>query len=377
MGVQKLMLQANWQFFDHKFMGLPLTRYAWFLAIILGTQLLKKPVAALVTRISSRLAAHFSYVQHRETIRDTLFQPMEQLLQTIFYFFAAEQLSGLLDKISIHLSVGSMNQINLSVGDVVDHIFLFVFILFLTRVLARFVDFFVYLRMTRAQAEKNLARLQLLPLLQEMAKLLLWSLSVFWILGSVFHVNIPALITGLGIGGVAIALAGKETVENFFAAFTILSDKPFQTGDIIKLGDVEGVVERIGFRSTRMRNADGAAFIVPNQNLVSQNLVNLTYRTNRMVKLTLNLKYGISPARLNEAMAEIRTELLKIDPVTEPLLVSLETFDKETFQMVVSYSLPHPLPAGVDLKELKRTINLKVFEIISARAVMGTAPGTS
>jgi MscS family membrane protein len=191
------------------------------------------------------------------------------------------------------------------------------------------------------------------------------------------HVNIPALITGLGIGGVAIALAGKETVENFFAAFTILSDKPFKAGDTIRLGEIEGVVERIGFRSTRLRHVDGAAYIVPNQNLVSQSIINLSMRDNRVMKTIANIKYGATHEQLLELMAQIKEALMNLPPVHGPIDIVLEQFDKETFQMSVSYSVPHPLPAEVKLLAIKRDVNLKVFEIISSRAIMGTPVGTS
>ena len=210
-----------------------------------------------------------------------------------------------------------------------------------------------------------------------MTKLITWVLSGFWILGSVFHVNVPALITGLGIGGVAIALAGKETVENFFAAFTILSDKPFQTGEIIKVGDTEGLVERIGFRSTRLRNIDGSAYVIPNQNLVSQNLVNLSARDTRGMKVVANIRYGITHEALGQLIQKLKAAIAAIPPVKEPVEINIETFDKETFQLVISYQLPHPLPASDTLLALKRDVNMKVFEIISSNATLGTPVGTS
>ena len=207
--------------------------------------------------------------------------------------------------------------------------------------------------------------------------MLTWILGGFWILGSVFHVNVPALITGLGIGGVAIALAGKETVENFFAAFTILSDKPFLAGDVIKLGEIEGSVERIGFRSTRIRNADGSAYIIPNQKLVSQSLINLSTRSVRGMKLVANIRYGITHEELGKLIDEIKEMLHNTPPVVEPITALLETFEKETFQLVVSYQLPHPLPEGGNLLAIKHDINLKIFDVISRRAKIGALPGTS
>ncbi len=372
-----ILLDIDWRFFDRVYMGEKVSNYLWCVGIIAATLLLKGPVAALLTRISSSLTARFSYLQHKVTIREMLFKPIERLVQTVLYYIALNQLDNLLDKIAIHHSIGGNAKINIRLGDIVDHVFYFLFILFFTKVLTRFVDFIYHLRMNKAQAEKNHSRIQLLPLIKEMTKLILWILSGFWILGSVFHVNVPALITGLGIGGVAIALAGKETVENFFAAFTILSDKPFQTGEIIKLGDIEGTVERIGFRSTRLRNMDGSSYIIPNQNLVSQNLINLSARDTRGMKVVANIKYGISHEALTQLIAKLKAAIVAIPPVNEPVEINIETFDKETFQLVISYQLPHPLPDNATLIALKRDVNMKVFEVLGANATLGTPVGTS
>lgn len=348
-----------------------------FVGIILATQLVKKPIASLLTRISSSLAIRYSYMKHKDTIRELLFKPIERLLQVVLYFIATEQLAHILDSVVFKRGFTSKNGMRINLGDITDHIFLFLFILFVTQLVTHFIDFIYYVRMGKAMEEKNAAREQMLPLIKEMSKLFAWILGAFWIMGSVFHVNVPALITGLGIGGVAIALAGKETVENFFAAFTILSDKPFQTGDIIKLGEIEGTVERIGFRSTRVRNANGEANIIPNQNLVGRSIINLSSRTTRGMKIVANIKYGVSHDVLTNLIEEIKTTLKDIPNVQEPVTAILENFDKETFQLVISYHLTHPLPEGVNLLAIKHEINLKIFGMISDKAQLGTLPGTS
>lgn len=372
-----LLLDINWNFFNLEYRGVKVSEYLLFAGIVLATLLLKRPIAALLTRISSSLAERFSYMKHKSRIRTMLFKPTERLLQIILYFLALEQITPLLDSVSLHHIILSKKRIDITLGDITDHVFLFLFIVFLTRVLTRFVDFIYFLRIGKAQIEKNFSRLQLLPLFKEMAKLLLWIICIFWILGSVFHVNIPALIAGLGIGGIAIALAGKETVENFFAAFTILSDKPFQTGETIKLGEIEGVVERIGFRSTRLRNLDGSAYIIPNQHLVSQNLINLSSRETRGMKVIANIRYGITHEKLTQLITTLKETMHGMPLVKDPVDIYIETFDKETFQLVIAYHLPHPLPGDEKLNALKRDINLKVFEVISGHATMGTPVGTS
>ncbi len=375
--MQNLILSIDWAFLNQEYFGEKVVNYAWCGGIILLTFLLKRPMASLLTRLSSALTIRYSYVEHKGAIREILFKPMERLLQVVLYFVAISQIGGFFDNFSIVHLMGKSSKIRITLSDLIDHMFLLVFIVFLTQAISRFIDFVYYIQMGAAQKEKNLSRMQLLPLMKEMSKLVLWIISCFWILGSVFHVNIPALITGLGIGGVAIALAGKETVENFFAAFTILSDKPFQTGDAIKLGEIEATVERIGFRSTRLRNLDGSAYIIPNQNLVSQNLINLSMRDHRGMKVVANVKYGISHENLLKLMAKLKEVILTITPVRDPIVVSVESFDKETFQLVVTYNLPHPLPGDKLLVAIKRDVNLKVFETIQAYGTIGTAVGTS
>ncbi len=371
------LLSIDWSFFNQVYYGQKVSDYLLFVGIILATQLVKKPIASLLTRISSSLAIRYSYMKHKDTIRELLFKPIERLLQVVLYFIATEQLAHILDSVVFKRGFTSKNGMRINLGDITDHIFLFLFILFVTQLVTHFIDFIYYVRMGKAMEEKNAAREQMLPLIKEMSKLFAWILGAFWIMGSVFHVNVPALITGLGIGGVAIALAGKETVENFFAAFTILSDKPFQTGDIIKLGEIEGTVERIGFRSTRVRNANGEANIIPNQNLVGRSIINLSSRTTRGMKIVANIKYGVSHDVLTNLIEEIKTTLKDIPNVQEPVTAILENFDKETFQLVISYHLTHPLPEGVNLLAIKHEINLKIFGMISDKAQLGTLPGTS
>jgi MscS family membrane protein len=192
-------------------------------------------------------------------------------------------------------------------------------------------------------------------------------------LGSVFHVNVPALLTGLGIGGVAIALAGKETVENFIAAFTILTDKPFEVGDHVKLLDVEGFVERIGFRSTRIRGFGGAEIIIPNNKLVSQNLINLTSGETQGMKLVLNIRYGITQEKLMQLISLLKEMLQATLPVKEPVDIQIDTFNVETMQLIINYHLPQPLPQEYDFSTLRNNISLKVYGLICEYAVVGAA----
>lgn len=355
------------------FLGEHVYNFLSFAGIVVVTLLLKKPMAALLTRLSSRLGTRYNYATYKVTIGELVFKPMERLLQAVLYFIAINQLTNLLQSIKINLYIfgGRKQKTTLSLGEVTDHIFLFMFIMFLGQVLIRFIDFFYFLSIGKAEAEKNRPRQQMLPLIREIAKLSVWAICIFWVLGTVFHVNIPALITGLGIGGVAIALAGKETVENFFAAFTLLSDKPFVAGEIIRIGEYEGVVDRIGFRSTRLRNIDGATIVIPNQTLVSQNLVNLTSGNSRGMKVIVNIRYGLAYKTLQIIINELEERIAAIPPVKRPVSVVLENLDKDVLQITVSYRLPHPISEDYQLPAIKNNINMHVFEVVSKHARLG------
>jgi len=357
------ILQDN--FFEREFWGEPFSHYFWCFGIIIGTLLLKRPLANLLSRLGSGITERFSNVKLQLAVRVGIRKPMERLLQVILYYIAIGQLEVTLNKITFHHFPGRKLTTSISLNDVLDHVCLLLFIVFLAQLISGILDFAYHIRLDKASKEKNSSQLQLFPLMKDLMKLVLWTLASFWIMGSVFHVNIPALIAGLGIGGIAIALAGKETVENLFAAFTILTDKPFSTGDIIKLGEIEGTVERIGFRSTRLRHADGSAYIIPNQKLVGEALINLSWRNTRGIKIVIHIKYGVPHEALDKMADEIKQMLKNTEPVINPVDVILESYGEKTFQLLVSYHIPNPLAEGQTVNEVKHRISMNAYGIVT------------
>jgi MscS family membrane protein len=337
----------------------------WFTGIVVATLILKRPLSILITRISSGIARRFSDREHAQVFKGLILKPIEFLLQIILFYIALNQLSYFLRQI-IFRRVHGRTLTEVRISDVSDKIFLFLFIIFLTFVLSRIIDFIFHVLIEKAYKEQSKEKEQLFPLIKEVVKIILWTFGAFWILGSVFNVNIPALITGLGIGGVAIALAAKESVENFFASFTILTDKPFETGDSVRLGTLEGKVERIGFRSTRLRNADGSLYIIPNNKLVNENLENLTQRDTRRVRIVFNLKYGLAPEELGKLISELKNMVHETLHVIEPVSVFVEAFGENALQLAMNYHLPEPMKEGANADTVKQEINFKAYKIIAA-----------
>ncbi len=361
MGV--LLLQVNWQNFENSIGGEKASSILWCVIIIVATLLLKKSLARILARLSARITGRYTDKKHGKTFESMVLHPLEMLLQTGLFYLAANQLSILLGRFVMHRYEGKREILAVRFGDIVDHLFLFFIIFYFTIVLVRILDFIYYVQMEKAHQEHNKGRQQLLPLAKEVAKVLIWTFGLFWVLGTVFHVNIPALITGLGIGGVAIALAAKESVENLFAAFTILGDKPFETGDKIRLGTLEGTVERVGLRSTRVRSSDGSAFIIPNKKLVGENLENLSARSFRKIKLVVNVKY-LPHEALQKVIAELSHKIEHTLYVIGNVDVAVEGFGENVFQLLVSYNVQEPLDADANLNTIKYSINMLIYETI-------------
>ena len=119
----------------------------------------------------------------------------------------------------------------------------------------------------------------------------------------------------LGIGGVALAFAAQDTISNFFGSITVLFDRPFGIGDWIKVGDVEGTVERVGFRSTRVRTFYNSIITVPNAKMANTQVDNYGARQFRRVRIMLSLPYDTPPEKI-EAFCEGVRELIRLQPFT-------------------------------------------------------------
>jgi MscS family membrane protein len=125
------------------------------------------------------------------------------------------------------------------------------------------------------------------------------------------EVGIPALglVAGLGVGGIALALAGQSTVENLFGGVSIFVDRPFRVGDFILYAGASGAVEQIGPRSTRLRGLDGTITTVPNADLAKMHVTNLSSRNKCLFQHVIGLRYETTTAQLHWLLDELRRRL--------------------------------------------------------------------
>lgn len=195
----------------------------------------------------------------------------------------------------------------------------------LTYMALRFIDVATGYWKRRAVAEEDLSfSEQLLPIIRNTLKAFAVVVAVLLTLQNL-GLNITSLIASLGIGGLALALAAQDTVANFFGAIVILVDKPFRIGDSIRIDPHEGVVEIIGFRSTRIRTADGALVTIPNKTVGNAIVTNITARSHIRTIMTFKIAFDTPSEKVKRA-AEILNEVYKKDPATKDVVVSLNKF---------------------------------------------------
>ena len=169
----------------------------------------------------------------------------------------------------------------------------------------RFVDVIAARMAMRAEETDSKLDDQLVPLLRNLLKTMVVLAGGLFILQNL-DVDVGSLLAGLGIGGLAFALAAKDTLANFFGSVMIFLDRPFQIGDWIKVAGTEGVVEEVGFRSTRIRTFYNSLVTMPNARFTETQIDNMGQRVYRRVSVTLGLTYDTTPEQMEAFVEGVR-----------------------------------------------------------------------
>jgi MscS family membrane protein len=179
----------------------------------------------------------------------------------------------------------------------------------------------------------------LYPLVQKALWVLVIVIALAQIL-TVHGVDVSGLVAGLGLGGLAFALAAKDTVENIFGSVAILLDQPFRVGDSVNIGGVVGTVEQIGLRSTRIRTPDNSLVSMPNSKVIAGHVDNLGARQFVRTKIVLNLAYDTTPQAIEALSAGIR-ELLRSHPKCkrDAIAVFLNEFNASYLGLLVQFHI--------------------------------------
>jgi len=226
-----------------------------------------------------------------------------------------------------------------------------------TWLIARTVDALIreYIAPLVEKSEGNLDD-QLLPVIRKGLRFVIWSLGIIVALNNAGY-DVGALIAGLGLGGLAFAMAAKDTVSNFFGGVTVFTDKPFKIGERIKIDGYDGTVLEIGIRSTRLKTLEGRIIVIPNLKFTDSYIENVTAEPSRKIVLNLGLTYDTTPENIKLAM-DILQEINTNHTSTEnDALISFNAFGDFALGIFFAYYIK----SDEDILQTQTNINLDIL----------------
>ena len=180
----------------------------------------------------------------------------------------------------------------------------------------------------------------------------------------VWGINVAGLVAGLGIGGLAFALAAKDTAANLFGSIALLLDKSIRIGEWIRIDDVEGVVEDIGMRTTKIRSFNKSLITLPNQMIANSPIQNFSRRGIRRIKMTIGVTYATSSQQMENILTDITTMLRGHEGIAqkETMLVNFNSFDDSSLGIYI-YTFSNT-SNWVKYMNIKEDVNLKIMKIV-------------
>jgi MscS family membrane protein len=243
-----------------------------------------------------------------------------------------------------------------TINEWVNKGFFLVIALAVTWVIARVVDALIseYLVPLADKTDSDVDD-NLIPIVKKGLRYVIWSLGIIVALNNAGY-NVGALLAGLGIGGLALAMAAKDTVANVFGGITIFTDKPFKIKDRIVINGFDGNVEEIGIRSTKLRTLDGRIVTIPNSKFTEGFVENITSEPSRKIKLNIGLVYETTAEQIEKTI-ELLSEIVKNNPSVEAEFnTSFNNFGEFSLEILFIYYIKK----GEDIFNVQTAVNLEI-----------------
>lgn len=189
-------------------------------------------------------------------------------------------------------------------------------------------------------------------------------------------INVSAFVASLGLGGLAFALAAKDTVANLFGSLVIFSDRPFQVGDWVETPSVDGTIEEIGIRSTKIRNHAQALVSVPNAVMANTTITNWSRMGKRRVRTRIGLTYSTSAEQMLAVVADIK-EMLQNHPDIhqEVIVVNFDEFEASALSILLNFFTNTIVTA--EYLHVKQDVNVKIMQIVARHGAQFAFPSQS
>jgi len=214
----------------------------------------------------------------------------------------------------------------------------------------------------------------LIPFFSKVIRFLIVALA-FVVVASNWGYDVNGFIAGLGLGGLAFALAAKDMLANIFSGIVIITDKPFGIGDWIKTPDVEGTIEDINFRSTKIRTFEQALVTVPNASLINAPIVNFTKRKLRRITFNLNVSYDTPSQALQQCVSRIQTMLVDHPAIDNKMIfVKFDTFGDNSLTIFLYFFTTTIV--WEEYLNIKQEVNFLIMQILEEEGVEIAIPRT-
>lgn len=339
-------------FFDRIIWNNPLYDYAIAIGAILIALLLNRIISKAIAYISCRLFRKKWETFDQKKFTELIVQPMGLFLIITVTIVAFYRLN-FPKVLAVNIYRYPLQKILIALAIAVQ-IAAFIWLLL------RIVDFIASVLHKRASITiETRNEVQLIVFFRDFIKVILGVIGIMIILHHAFGYNVSSLLTGLSIVGAAIALALRESLENLIASFVIFFDKPFTTGDFVKVQNVSGVIERIGLRSTRVRTIDKSYVTVPNKQMVDSILENISLRSQLRSEINLHLDLKTSPEKIEQLLAEIKN---RVETISEVQLsnILLNDIRLQGFHLHIEYFTP-PMDPQL-FNQIKQRVNFMVLQ---------------
>ena len=283
------------EFLDQEFYGNSLYNWLISLGILIGSFILVKILYWIFSNVFKRITSK-TKTNIDDVLLDKLEKPLTYLVLIGGYWIA------------IHFL-----KFNDTISSVLENVAYLALVLDLTTIFSRIFDALVSeVIMPLSEKSESSFDNQLIPVIQKGVRSIIWVLGIIIGLDNIGF-DITAMIAGLGIGGLALALAAQDSVKNIFAGIMIFLDKPFRLNDRIQINGHDGSVEEVGLRSTRIRTLEGRIVTIPNCTFTDNSVINVTSQPALKVKLNLGLTYDTNEEQIQNAI-NILEEIVKDQP---------------------------------------------------------------
>ena len=333
--------------------GNSVENYLWFVGVILLALVFKRLISKQLGKVIFKV---FRRGEEDDKLSlDSFFalmiKPVELLIVFVGISFAIKM-----------LHFPSLEEGDLDVEAALDMIIQISLVVTVTWAILRLIDFIGLVLMRKAEMTESTADDQIIQFVKEALKIFTYIFAFLFTLGAVFNLNIGAMVAGLGIGGLAIALAAQDTLQNVIASFIIFFDKPFVVGDYIKVEGISGTVEKIGFRSTRIRTLEKSFLTIPNNMLVSNVLDNMSLRLFRRSKFQIGLLYETSIDQIKAIVKDIQAYIDAHETTNSDGLVRFEEFGDSSLNITILLYVD--TKSYDEYMEVIENINFRIMEIV-------------